>query len=151
VRGSETLTQIIGAGPVALDPSFAPRTTRGRETWPMASAEMVVGSPAPPLITEALVRTLLAAQFPHWAGLPVVRVASGAANALFRLGDELTVRVPLRASAARDAEKEYRYLPRLGPQLPLPIPVPLALGTPSDAYPLSWSVVPWRTRWGAAM
>jgi len=100
--------------------------------------------------SEALVRALLAAQFPHWADLPVTRVASGAANALFRLGDELTVRVPLRASAARDAEKEYRFLPRLGPHLPLPIPVPLALGSPSDAYPLSWSVVPWLTGTDAA-
>ena len=43
----------------------------------------------------ALVRQLLAAQFPQWAGLPVLPVPSaGTDNALYRLGDDLAVRLP---------------------------------------------------------
>jgi aminoglycoside phosphotransferase (APT) family kinase protein len=46
-------------------------------------------------IDEALVRRLLAAQFPAWAGLPLRRTEpSGTVNAIFRLGDELSVRLP---------------------------------------------------------
>ncbi|MFI5822075.1 hypothetical protein ACIA8I_23705 [Streptomyces rishiriensis] len=47
------------------------------------------------LIGTALVRRLLAAQFPHWARLPVVPVPrSGMDNATFRLGGTLSVRLP---------------------------------------------------------
>ena len=43
----------------------------------------------------ALVRRLLAAQFPCWADLPIERVASaGTDNALYRLGDDMVVRLP---------------------------------------------------------
>ncbi|MGW1750671.1 hypothetical protein ACWCRD_34685 [Streptomyces sp. NPDC002092] len=50
------------------------------------------------LIDAALVRRLLVAQFPQWAQLPVVPVPqSGMDNAAFRLGDELSVRLPRHA------------------------------------------------------
>lgn len=46
--------------------------------------------------TDALlVRRLLAAQFPQWADLPIAAVASaGTDNALYRLGDDMVVRLP---------------------------------------------------------
>ena len=94
-------------------------------------------------IDEALVRRLVAAQFPHWSRLPIERVASsGTDNAMFRLGDELAVRLPRRQGATEQIEKEHRWLPRLAP-LPLEIPVPIALGQPSDGYPWRWSVNEW--------
>ncbi|MFI8371114.1 phosphotransferase [Streptomyces sp. NPDC085466] len=78
------------------------------------------------VIDEALVRRLVAAQFPRWAGLGVRRVASaGTDNAMFRLGDDLVVRLPKAGWAAGQAEKEQRWLPRLAPALPLPVPLPL--------------------------
>lgn len=95
-------------------------------------------------IDETLVRRLLAAQFPDWAHLPLERVQSdGTDNVIYRLGDEMAVRVPRYPAAAAQAEKEARWLPRLAPHLPLEVPVPLALGNPGDGYPWHWSFCRW--------
>ncbi|MFI6157553.1 aminoglycoside phosphotransferase family protein [Kitasatospora sp. NPDC051170] len=95
-------------------------------------------------IDEALVRRLVADQFPEWAALPVERVASnGTTNAMFRLGEELVVRLPLIPSAAGDIAKEQRWLPFLAPRLTVPVPEPLGVGVPGDGYPLPWSVLVW--------
>ena len=94
--------------------------------------------------SDALVRALLAAQFPQWAGLPLAPVPSaGTDNALYRLGDELVVRMPRIQWAAGDAADEWRWLPRLAPRLPLAIPAPLALGEPGEGYPWQWGVYRW--------
>ncbi len=93
-------------------------------------------------IDEALVRTLLQAQHPDLAGLALSRFTEGWDNVSFRLGEALLVRLPRRAMAALLVVHEQRWLPRLGPALPLPIPVPLRDGVPSDFYPWCWSVVP---------
>lgn len=91
-----------------------------------------------------LVRRLLTAQFPRWASLPVARVESyGTDNALYRLGDELVVRLPRIGWAARQVEKDWRWLPQLAPHLPLLIPVPLAVGEAAEGYPWRWGVYPW--------
>jgi aminoglycoside phosphotransferase (APT) family kinase protein len=91
-----------------------------------------------------LVRRLLAAQFPHWAGLNIEPVrADGTDNAMYRLGGELAVRLPRRPSAVAGIEREYVWLPRLEPFLPLPLPLPLAQGAPGEGYPWSWSVCRW--------
>lgn len=92
----------------------------------------------------ALVRRLLRDQHPRWADLPIERVTStGTANALYRLGDDLVVRLPLRPSETRPAEKERRWLPVLAPALPLAVPLPVGTGEPSEAYPWPWSVCQW--------
>jgi aminoglycoside phosphotransferase (APT) family kinase protein len=85
----------------------------------------------------------VAAQFPQWAGLPVTPVAVGGYdNTTFRLGDELSIRLP-RASCVSQVAKEHRWLPVLARQLPLPIPEPVALGRPGDEFPRPWSVYSW--------
>ncbi|OLB81013.1 MAG: phosphotransferase [Actinobacteria bacterium 13_2_20CM_2_71_6] len=92
----------------------------------------------------ALVRRLLAGQFPHWAGLRVDPVASyGTDHDIYRLGDRLAVRLPRIGWATRQAAKEATWLPRLAPHLPLALPVPLAMGYPADGYPFDWSVYTW--------
>src|SRR6185437_12183536 len=84
----------------------------------------------------ALVRRLLAEQFPDWAGLPVEPVRFfGTDNAIYRLGEELSVRLPRREHNVRALEKERIWLPRLAPQLPLAVPLPLAAGKPGAGYP----------------
>ncbi|MBB1247065.1 aminoglycoside phosphotransferase family protein [Streptomyces durbertensis] len=91
-----------------------------------------------------LVRRLLGAQFPRWAELPITRLTSGGtANALYRLGDELTVRLPLRPDGADTAVREARLLPRLAPLLPLPVPEVVAVGAPTEEYPMNWAVHRW--------
>jgi len=95
-------------------------------------------------IDAALVRRLLAAQFPQWAGLTIEPVASaGTDNALFRLGKEMAVRLPRIHWAIKDVEKNHRWLPRIAPFLPLAIPVPLGKGKPGAGYPWQWSVFRW--------
>jgi aminoglycoside phosphotransferase (APT) family kinase protein len=95
-------------------------------------------------IDVSLVRRLLAAQFPQWGDLPIDRVASaGTDNAIYRLGDDMSVRLPRIHWATGQIEKEQRWLPILAPQLPLAIPVPLAKGDPGEGYPWHWCVSPW--------
>ena len=92
----------------------------------------------------AMVRRLLEAQFPEWAELPIERVQSaGTDNAIYRLGDDLAVRMPRIPSATSQVDKEARWLPVLAPHLPLAVPVPLAVGEPGEGYPWRWSVNPW--------
>jgi aminoglycoside phosphotransferase (APT) family kinase protein len=91
-----------------------------------------------------LVGRLVAAQFPQWAQLSIQPVKFGGwDNRSFHLGEEMMVRLPSGPAYALQVEKEHRWLPRLGPLLPLPIPVPLAMGKPTGAYPWHWSVYRW--------
>ena len=95
-------------------------------------------------IDAALVRRLLLGQFPRWAELPIAAVSSaGTDNAIYRLGEDLAVRLPRRREAAGQIDKEHRWLPRLAPQLPLAIPIPVELGEPAVGYPYPWSVCRW--------
>src|SRR4051794_7882051 len=95
-------------------------------------------------IDEPLVRRLLAHQFPHWAELPLQRVpSSGTDNALFRLGDDLVVRLPRRPKGGASIEHEYEWTPRLGASLPVAVPTPVAKGAPDHGYPATWAVYVW--------
>ncbi|MFG3347154.1 aminoglycoside phosphotransferase family protein [Streptomyces sp. NPDC048018] len=108
-------------------------------------------TPSP--LDETLVRRLVAAQFPQWAGLPVREVDSaGTDNAIFRLGDGLAVRLPKADWAAGQVEKEQYWLPRIAPGLPLPVPVPVGAGVPGEGFGQTWSVYEWldgRDAWQA--
>ena len=94
-------------------------------------------------ITPALVTRLIAAQFPQWAGLPVRPVPDGWDHTTFRLGEDMSVRLPSAAPYALQVDKEHRWMPVLAAQLPLPIPEPLAKGSPGFGYPWPWSVYRW--------
>lgn len=97
-----------------------------------------------PTIDTRLISNLFADQFPYWAHLPLVPVASaGTDNAIFRLGEDMAVRLPKVDWAVGQAEKESVWLPRLAPHLPLEVPVPLALGKPAFGYPWHWAVCRW--------
>jgi len=95
-------------------------------------------------IDAPLVRRLLKAQIPHWADLHLYPVPSaGTDNALYRLGRDKVARLPRIAWAAGLIEKEYAWLPRLAPQLPLAIPEPIAMGEPGEGYPWRWGIYKW--------
>lgn len=95
-------------------------------------------------IDVGLVRRLVADQFPQWADLPVVPVGlSGWDNATYRLGDDMSVRLPRLPRWVGQVEREQRWLPWLAPRLPLPIPVPIVEGAPAEGYPFPWSVYRW--------
>ncbi|WP_416673546.1 aminoglycoside phosphotransferase family protein [Egbenema bharatensis] len=102
-----------------------------------------IGTPTSEIeINAALVHSLLAAQHPDLAHLPLHPVDAGWDNAIFRLGDQLSVRLPRRKVAAPLIEHEQTWLPQL-PNLPIPIPIPDRQGNPGQDYPWKWSILPW--------
>lgn len=95
-------------------------------------------------IDDSLVRRLLVDQFPEWADLPLRRVEpAGTVNAIFRLGDQLALRLPRRKGPTKPGGKELDWLPKLAPLLTLEIPVPVAQGQPGAEYPWFWDVHTW--------
>ncbi|WP_330239977.1 aminoglycoside phosphotransferase family protein [Streptomyces sp. NBC_00525] len=99
-------------------------------------------------LTVEVVAALVGAQFPQWAGEPVRALAStGTVNAIFRIGDGLSARFPLRRVGADEAlvvlEREARASAELAGVSPVPVPEPVALGRPGAGYPMPWSVQTW--------
>ncbi len=94
-------------------------------------------------IDVGLVRALLAEQQPDLQHLPLTELAWGWDNVIYRLGDELVVRLPRRAAAAALVDHEQRWLPELAAGLPLPVPAPVRFGVPGGGFPWSWSICPW--------
>ncbi|QIG41084.1 aminoglycoside phosphotransferase family protein [Microbacterium sp. 4R-513] len=95
-------------------------------------------------IDAALVRTLIAEQFPEWAGLPVRPVEPGGNDhRTFRLGDDLSVRLPSAPGYVAQVAKEQTWLPRLAAAVPLPIPEVRGVGAASELFPAPWSVYGW--------
>lgn len=103
-----------------------------------------IGTPVSELeIDTTLVYRLLQDQHPDLAHLPIHLVDAGWDNAMFRLGDQWSVRIPRRKAAATLIENEQTWLPFLADQLPIPVPTPYRLGKPAQGYPWRWSVLPW--------
>lgn len=97
-----------------------------------------------PDIDAALVRRLVRAQFPRWADLPIEAFASaGTDNAIYRLGEEMAVRLPRLERVVSQIEKEQRWLSVLAPHLPLAVSLPRARGAPAEGFPWAWSVYRW--------
>jgi aminoglycoside phosphotransferase (APT) family kinase protein len=95
-------------------------------------------------VGPGLVGRLLASQFPEWADLPLTCLnPAGSDNVIYRLGENMSVRLPRGEWAAGHAVKEHYWLPRLAPRLPLPIPAPLGVGKPAFGYRWDWSVSRW--------
>ncbi|GAA1058951.1 aminoglycoside phosphotransferase family protein [Agromyces bracchium] len=95
-------------------------------------------------VDEALAARLVAAQHPDLAG-DIRLAANGWDNAMFRLGDELAVRMPRRRDAVGLMWNEQRWLPELAPHLPVAVPAPVRIGRPALelGYDVPWSIVPW--------
>ncbi len=95
-------------------------------------------------IDVTLARRLLAEQLPAYLALPLRRVASGGTdNAVFRLGDNLALRMPLQPGAVGGLLKEVRWLPVVAPHLSLDVPEVVTTGGPGAGYPFPWTVVRW--------
>jgi aminoglycoside phosphotransferase (APT) family kinase protein len=95
-------------------------------------------------IDEALAHRLLAEQFPEWVDMPLVRVEpSGTDNAIFRLGDELSLRMARRGGRTEPGGNEFEWLRTLAPLVPVDIPVPVAQGRPTNDYPWFWDIHTW--------
>lgn len=74
------------------------------------------------VLEDSAIRRLLSQVTPQWADLPIRRlVSSGTDNAIYRLGEELLLRLPRREAAANLISKELDWLPRFA-ELPLEVP-----------------------------
>ncbi|NUR03350.1 MAG: aminoglycoside phosphotransferase family protein [Streptomyces sp.] len=99
-------------------------------------------------VTTETVATLIHEQFPQWSGKAVRPLSStGTVNAIFRIGDDLSARFPLRVADAAEAlavlEQEARASAELAQVSRFPAPEPVALGEPGAGYPMPWSVQTW--------
>lgn len=95
-------------------------------------------------VTAELVRQLLLDQHPDLADHPLELGARGWDNQMWRLGNDLAVRLPWATHSADESlRKEHAWLPALAPHLPLQIPVPQRLGEPSERFPRPWIVTTW--------
>ena len=123
--------------------AFAPGTLRdlsaGSWAGPVKIAQMERGD-----ISTSVVACLLETQFPEWAGLPIAPVElAGWDNITFRLGEDMSVRLPSGHPYCAQVAKEHQWLPVLGQHLPVAIPQPLAIGVPGCGFPWPWSVYRW--------
>lgn len=95
-------------------------------------------------ISVELVHALLAEQHPDLLKGREVRFQdNGWDSAIYRLGDDLAVRLPRRQINADLLPDELRWLPVIAPQLPLPINAAVRVGGPGLGYPWMWSVAEW--------
>jgi len=99
-------------------------------------------------VTTATVAALIDEQFPQWSGEPIRPLPStGTVNAIFRIGNDLSARFPLRPADAADAlwvlEQEAQASAELAQVSRFPVPEPVALGKPGAGYPMPWSVQTW--------
>ncbi len=94
------------------------------------------------LLNVGIVRNLVDNAFPRYASLPLSKLgASGSTNVLFRLGDELLVRLPRQSGGGSAIDKEHRWLPEIGRHLPVAVPESVALGEPTLEFGERWSIV----------
>ena len=68
---------------------------------------------------------------------------SGTDHAIYRVGEDLSARLPRREVVVYQLRGELEWFPKLAPHLPLAIPVPLAKGEPGEGYPFPWLLSPW--------
>jgi aminoglycoside phosphotransferase (APT) family kinase protein len=105
---------------------------------------MMAITPAADVDTSpGLVRQLLRAQHPELAELDVRLVANGWDNTIYRLGDDLAVRLPRRELAASLITNEQRWLPEIAGRVAVAVPRPLRIGRPGSGFPWHWSISTW--------
>lgn len=99
-------------------------------------------------VTTDIVAALIQEQFPQWSDKAIQLMSStGTVNAIFRIGDDLSARFPLRLVDAAQAlavlEQEAQASAELAQVSRVPVPEPVALGMPGAGYPMPWSIQTW--------
>ena len=88
-------------------------------------------------------RALLRDQHPDLADLELRDVSGGWDNQLWRLGEELAVRLPRTERAPALLHTEQTWLPMFAARLPLPTPAPVRIGEPSSLFEHTWTIARW--------
>jgi aminoglycoside phosphotransferase (APT) family kinase protein len=93
--------------------------------------------------TRELVRTLLAEQHPELAGREIAEPISGFDMAVFRLGEDLAVRMPRHRASVASLEAEIRWIGRLGDHWSFATQRIVRVGRPGAGHPWCWAVTSW--------
>jgi aminoglycoside phosphotransferase (APT) family kinase protein len=103
--------------------------------------------PVPPVaevaLSRGLVRGLLAEQHPDLAGREIAGPFEGFDMAVFRLGEDLAIRLPRHREAVPSLESEIRWIGELGDRWTFPTQRIVRVGTPGAGYPWCWAVTSW--------
>ncbi|WP_164519732.1 aminoglycoside phosphotransferase family protein [Nocardioides ferulae] len=95
-------------------------------------------------IDVSLARRLVDRAFPEYTGHELTPARdSGSSNALFRLGDDLLVRMPRQPGGGETIDKEARWLPFVGSHVTASVPTILGVGEPDLGYPERWAITRW--------
>ncbi len=96
------------------------------------------------MITLNLAKKLIATQFPEYFHLNVTEVeAQGHDNRIYRIGDDMLIRMPTTEVYALKVPIEQALLPKLAKQLSIAISETVKMGLPSDDYPYPFSIYKW--------
>jgi aminoglycoside phosphotransferase (APT) family kinase protein len=96
-------------------------------------------------ISRELVRTLLAEQHPGLADREIADPFEGYDMAVFRLGEDLAVRLPRHQGSVRSLQSEIRWIGLLGDRWTFPTQRIVRVGGPGAGYPWCWAVTSWLT------
>ena len=99
--------------------------------------------PAHPSISRTLARRLVERQLPGMAHLEVGERFDGWDMVVYRLGDDLSLRLPRVEAAVGPLAREARLLSTVGAAWTFPHPRVVANGLAQDDYPWPWAVVSW--------
>lgn len=95
-------------------------------------------------VHDELVRSLIDRERLELADLSLKKlVSSGSSNVLYRLGQDLLVRLPRQPGGSATIDKEERWLPTLAAALPIQVPEIVHVGQPGFGYPERWSIARW--------
>lgn len=91
-----------------------------------------------------LVAQLLQDQAAQLSGLPVaLSPTEGSSNWVFRLGENLAVRLPRSQEYIQGLETEVSWLPRIAAATTTPTPEVILTSQPSALFPRPWAVLSW--------
>ena len=99
--------------------------------------------PADLFVDIELIRRLIYEQCPEYSGKSIQIVGAGWDNYIYRLGNDLALRLPRRKEAIGLIQHEQRWLPKIQKLIDIPIPAPVFKGKASEYYNSIWSIIPW--------
>lgn len=95
-------------------------------------------------IDVSLVRRLVDRAFPEYAVYDLKPTRdSGSSNALFRLGDNMLVRMPRQPGGGASIDKEARWLSFVGSRITVAVPRIFGIGEPDLGYSERWAITAW--------
>jgi aminoglycoside phosphotransferase (APT) family kinase protein len=99
-------------------------------------------------VSHQQVVALVADELPDLAGLDVVDVSgAGTVNAIYRIGDDVAARLPLRRADPAEVlirlRRETAAAAEFRRASSVPAPEPLHIGRPGHGYPMPWTAQSW--------